>query len=235
MTAPAAIARLRPAPIPAAPSDPVRFVSELEEGGTLIACGITGYGKTTTVQAALADSSRVVVVDPYSGLDRRRDAAGTGRRRTWQGDLWTHDQLIANPDPLRVQPMRVIYDPGTLTSYRMGPRIAGLLEMLWEDGDVDIVLEEAGLYSRSIIEMVNRLCTGAGHSGCRLFCIVQGYSRITLDARRNPTRILAFAQVDATDYDELRPKVGAGGVARLQALQPGDAPVLWRLGQQVPA
>lgn len=232
MTPPAVISRLRPAPIPAASHETAeRFVADLPEGGTLIACGITGYGKTTTIQAGLAGSRRLLVVDPYASLDRRRDAIGKGRRRTWQGDLWTHDELLANPDPIRVEPMRIIYDPGTLDTVKMGNRIAALLELLWEDGDVDVVLEEAGLYSRSIIKMVNQLCTGAGHSGLRLFVIVQGYSRITLDARRNPSRLLLFAQVDDSDYGELQPKIGAHGVERLRMMQPGEAPLLWKIGQ----
>ncbi len=214
-------------------SPAAQHVSALEDGGTLAACGLSGFGKTTIVQRGLAGSPRLVVFDPYSSLDRRRAAAGQARRRTWQGDAWTYEELVeARCAPLRASRCRVVLDPHTLDEAELGRRVSRALDWCWAAGDVDVVLEEGGLYSRLAVPLINRLSTGGGHAGIRLILIAQGWGRICKDARRNVTRALLFAQEDEGDLALLAPKIGRVVAASLATFKKGNPPVLWKQGDR---
>jgi len=203
------------------------FIAEAPEGATTAVCGITGYGKTYGLQAGLASSRRVFVFDPYSAIDRRR---GGGTRCAWEGEHFTHDALLEQPGLLRRERFRMVYDPDSLDEARLGARASAMLEILWALGDVDVVLEEAGLFSRFAVPLINRIATGGAHAGLRFFLVAQSFSRLAIDARRNVARLVLFAQGEQADYDLLRGKLGKLAARNLAGLQVGDAPVLWKYG-----
>jgi hypothetical protein len=215
-----------------------RFVSELGQGETLIAVGLSGYGKTHAVRHGTLASSRLFVVDPNAVLDRQRGAAL--EREAWGDcDLWVYyDELKARWKDEETSPIlpgrgfRIVFDPCSLDEATMGARIARALDWIWICGDVDVVLEEAAAYSRWIVPVVNRIASRGGHKGLRFYLLSQSYGRITIDARRHPARILAYPQGDENDMTELSRKIGRSRADHLRRLQKGDfSPVLWEQGQ----
>jgi hypothetical protein len=193
--------------------------------------GLPGYGKTHYVQAGLGER-RAVIIDPHATLDRQNHGA---HRATWEGELTTYDELLAHDfDLLRAFTGRLVIDPGTQNPDVRGRRVSDLLDLLWVDGHIDIVLEEAGLYSREAVPMINTLATGSGHNGVRLILISQSIGRITIDARRNFSRLALWPQSEPEDYRELRGKLGKAGVRELATMPeppPYRPPVTWRQGQ----
>jgi hypothetical protein len=213
------------------PPAPAMFVRDLPEGGTLVAAGVTGYGKTYWMKRGLSSSRHLVVLDPVATLDRDRHAQGKKTRERWDDcDLWTYEQLRDNPEPLLASPCRIVCDPMTYNEDLSGERISRVMEWLWAIGDVDIVLEEAGQYSRWAVPLINRCMTAGAHRGLRLFLIAQSIGRITIDARRNVQRYMLFPQMDEADMTEVGKKLGQNKAQQLRAMKRFDLPVMWQQG-----
>lgn len=191
--------------------------------------GLPGFGKTHFLKHGLR-SDRSLIVDPHASLDRhRRDP----KREPWDGELVLWSELIEHRfDILQAGTGRVVIDPQSHDDLLTGRRVATLLDLVWRaGGDWDVVLEEAGVYSRQCISMINLLATGGGHNGIRLFLIAQSLGRITIDARRNFSALALWPQSDPEDLLELRKKVGLTGVRTLTTMVPHDPPVTWVAGQ----
>lgn len=201
----------------------------MADGSVLIAAGLPGYGKTHFVQNGIA--ARAIIIDPHAILDRSHGSAG--KRSAWKGELYGYvsDLRPHRFDIIRAFDGRIVIDPESIDPNVVAERVSHLLEMIWAGGCCDVVLEEAGLYSRGAISMVNHFSTGAGHNFVRLFLIAQSLGRITIDARRNASHLALWPQSDPTDYRELRSKIGDDGIARLASLKPRDPPVTWKQGQ----
>lgn len=191
--------------------------------------GLPGFGKTYYLKHGLR-SDRCLIVDPHATLDReRRDP----QREPWDGELVTWSELLAHRfDVLKFGAGRVVIDPQSHDDLVTGSRVASILDLVWRaGGNWDVVLEEAGIYSRQCIAMINLLATGGGHNGIRLFLIAQSVGRITIDARRNISAMALWPQSEPKDYQELRWKVGLTGVKTLTTMVPHDPPVTWVAGQ----
>jgi hypothetical protein len=213
------------------PAAPAAFVRGLPEGGTLIAAGLSGYGKTFWLKRGLEGSRHLVIIDPYAKIDRDARAAGEQIREGWDGHLVTYEELRDNPGPLLESPCRLVVDPDTHDPELCGERIARVLAWIWEVGKTDVLLEEAGNYSRWATTMIHRVATGGGHRKLRLFVSVQSLGRLSIDARRNVQRLLLFPQADESDMAELKRKIGPSREAALRRLKRFDPPVLWEQGQ----
>jgi hypothetical protein len=214
---------------------PEQFIQSVPGGGTCILAGLSGYGKTTALQAGLASSRRIIVIDPHSATDRRREAAGTAQRRTWEGDAWTFDELVlGNPEALHQDPARLIVDPRPrrFSQFETGKRVARLLDLVWNEGDWDVVLEEAAIYARYAVDLIHLFASGAAHVGSRLFLITQSINQLSIVPRRAASHWMLWAQVDDDDLKVALPKVGLTGVQRLRQFQKGQPPLLWMQGQQ---
>lgn len=191
--------------------------------------GLPGFGKTYYVKHGLR-SDRSLVIDPHAALDRFRD---DGKREPWDGELVLWSELLEHRfDILRAGTGRVVIDPQCMDEVRLGHRVETILDLVWKaGGDWDIVLEEAGLYSRRCVNMLNLLATGGGHNGIRLILLVQSVGRIHIDARRNFSAMALWPQAENEDYVDLRWKVGLTGVKTLTSMRPRDPPVTWVTGQ----
>jgi hypothetical protein len=198
----------------------------------LIVAGLTGYGKTHWLRRGLDSSRRLVVIDPLATLDRERAAAGKNERAHWDDcDLWDYEALRDCPDPILTHELRIVVDPRSYVESVVGRRVSRILEFCWAIGDLDIVLEEAGQYSRWAVSLIHRCMSAGGHRGLRMFLIAQSLGRITIDARRNARRIMLFPQADHSDMAMVRKVVGDTKAQELRRMKLYDPPVLWEQGQ----
>jgi hypothetical protein len=204
----------------------------------LIAAGLPGYGKTHYVQEGLGER-RVLIIDPHAVLDRSH--AGEGKREPWQGELaLARDEILARTMKSTIFAFtgRLVVDPQSVDEQTAGRRVKYILDCFWKSSGGDLVLEEAGLYSRAAISMINVLSTGSGHNNIRVILLTQSIGRITIDARRNVSYLALWPQADPNDYRELRGKIGKAGVRTLATMPeppPYSPPVTWRQGQVDPA
>lgn len=182
------------------------------------------------MQAGL-EGTRTLIIDPHAALDR---SAGAGARSSWDGELCEYEEELRKHDLDVVAAFDgwLVVDPQSLDQAVIGRRVSRILRMVWAlRQPCTVVLEEAGLYSRYCIEVVNLLATSSGHNRLRLVLIAQSLGRITIDARRNASHLVLWSQSDPQDYAELRAKLGKVGIAKLSAMRPGDPPVTWRQGE----
>jgi hypothetical protein len=209
---------------------PDSFVADLPRGGSLIASGLTGFGKTHWLKLGLESSRHLAIIDTMATVDRQRHAQGDFTREGWDGDLYTYAELMESHEPLLATPARLVLDPSTYDPNEAGRRVAVMLELLWSIGDFDVVLEEAGGYSRWAVPLIHRLTSAGAHRGLRVFMLTQSLGRITIDARRNAQRLMLFPQADEQDMTELRRKLGKARDLQLRAIQQFDPPLLWKQG-----
>lgn len=207
----------------------------LPSGSVTAIIGLPRCGKSTLVQRADLDGAfpRRVVFDPYNRRDRIEATRGKPVS-PWNGRVLSSADLCRNPDVLDRDPLAlVVCDSHDLSSRWQGQAFSRVARLLWATGGVDLICEEAGLYSRHAVELGNQLATGGGHVGMRLICVVQSLSRLHIDFRRSISAVISFAQTEADDLKALAGRCGKRFAAQVAALPPrGAPPLLWTQGQR---
>jgi hypothetical protein len=216
------------------------FYGSMHPGAVSCTLGVPQTGKTTAVMSAWREGAlgrRVLVFDPYARRDRLESRRNPGSKRPWPGMLITPEDLLRNLQVLdRPELMLVVCPEGIPTEATLGKMFSGVAEACWHTGSIDLVAEEIGKYGRAGVEWVNTIASGGGHAGIRLHAICQSFGRVAIDARRQVTHLVVFAQGDNRDLKELRERCGDEFVARVQQLRPrqgdrpADPPLTWRLG-----
>lgn len=221
--------------------DPTRFLRELPPGSVCLVEGAPGTGKTRAVQAAGRAGAfrRRVVFDPYAYRDRLELRRGK-LCSPWPGELGTTEELLADVSAspaghslLDRDPVSLVIGAHNLDSQALARDFTRVAELCWSTGDVDLLCEEAGLYSREAAELIMRYASGGRHVGGRLVIIAQSIGRVTIEARRYLSHILAFAMGETSDVDDHRKRCGAAFVEELRRRSIGDPPIGWRLGQSL--
>jgi hypothetical protein len=221
--------------------DAALLLSALRPGEVALSCGIPGCGKTRTTARAAELSlenggpwSRAVVFDPYAIRDRKNFARGDKERFPWWpgSQLRTVEELLREPHLLDADPLRLVVcgAGGTLNPQALGRDFSALAELLWHTGSVYLIAEECGIYGREAVELVNRIATGGAHASMALALICQSMGRVPKDGRRGISMVIAGAQGEVTDYDDLRSRCGPQFASRVRSLTKGDLPEVWRLG-----
>ena len=227
------------AAVPAALRPAVEAVAAVEPGQVIGSIGVPGTGKTATVEAASKHWPRVVVFDPYAARDRQRVASGKARRVAWSGELVDVLDLLADPTRLDASKMRLIVAGSDLSPKALGADFSALAELCWSTGDLVLVGEEAGLYSRAAVPIIHRIASGGAHAGLSLVLVSQSLTRLHVDARRGITLLTCGEQGEAGDVEALRDRCGRSFAERVRALRgpepgiPPSAPLVWRLGEGV--
>lgn len=217
-------------------------LSSLQPGAVCAVAGLPGTGKSSQVKAADARGAfpRRVVFDPY----RKRDLLEARTRpgmAPWSGQTLTTRELLQAPDVLLCSPLRLVVQPDSLSPAQLGRDFSAIAELCWAAGGIDLVGEEAGLYSREAAELVMRFATGGRHANARLVLITQTVSRLYIEARKNLTHLVCFAQGSPEDLKGIRARCGrsfAEAVRRLPAPVPGgplSPPCIWRQGDALEA
>jgi hypothetical protein len=216
------------------------WLAAMPAGSVCAVIGAPGSGKTPIVMEAdrAGVFPRRVVFNPYQSRDVKLSRSGLTHKRPWGGILCTPRELAEYPDRLLDHPRAaVVVDPGTLESSgkrSMGARFRAVAKVVWHTAGVDLICEEVGLYGRESADLMNQWASGGGHSLARLVLICQSLGRIQKDARRNISHVVALAQGEPEDIDNLRRRCGrafAEDVMRLR-LGTGEARC-WRLGDAI--
>lgn len=221
----------------AAPSwaaDVVRFLASTEPGAVVAVCGMPRTGKSRALKLydAHPSLSRRVVFDPYAARDLRLYRLKEEPAPPWGGTWCSPAELVRWPGELiDSAPCKVVVVPPSLAPEGLGRDFSRVARVLWDTGRVDLVAEEAGLYSRWAVPLVMQLASGGGHARMRLFLVSQSFSRLAVDARRHVSHLVSFAQGSAEDLEALGKRAGRGFADRVRALRPGEAPATWRLGE----
>ncbi len=206
-------------------------LASLPEGGAAAICGLPRSGKSRIAKAAADQLRRVVVFDPYGDRDRLESAHGH-ELYPWTGDLWSIRELALHPGALLPDPLRLVVTPRALDEHTLGQDFASLAELCWHAGNLDLVAEEASLYSRQAASAVLRLTSGGGHARVRLILITQSIGMLSIMAARHLTHVVALNQSDASDFKILAARCGKAFTRKVQAWTPGDRPNIWRLGAE---
>lgn len=212
----------------------LQLFAGLPAGSVVVVVGLPRYGKSVLLQQADVYGAfpRRVVFDPYATRDRRE--ATLGRPISpWNGRLITLPQLRQRLELLDRNDVHLVVQPRSLKPDAAGAEFGKLAELLWHTGGVDLLCEEAGLYSRHAVDLTMQLASGGGHAGMRLFLISQSVSRLHVDVRRHMTHLVAFAQSAAIDAGEISRQCGKDFAAAVQAQQKGTPPLVWAQGQEV--
>lgn len=210
------------------------WLAAVPHGGVCAVLGVPGSGKSRALKDADqggALGARRVVFDPYA----RRDALLAKRKLSpgapWGGVYVAPRDLKEVPEQvLDFDQVRAVVAPDSLDPGALAQGFDWTVRACWAAGDVSLVAEECGLYGRRSLDAVMRVASGGRHALMRLFLVCQSLGRLPLDARRHVSHLVAFAQGEPSDLDDLRSRCGADFVSRVQLLQPGDAPELWKLG-----
>lgn len=227
------------AAVPAALRPAVEAFASIQPGQVAASAGMPGTGKTASVKAACDRFPRVVVFDPYARRDRQRVAAGKSHRVVWSGDLASTLDVVLDPSVLDAERLRLVVHPDSLNKAEMGRQFSVLADLCWETGDLVLVGEEAGLYSRSAVDLIHRIASGGAHAGMSMILVSQSISRLNVDARRGIGILAIGAQGESGDIDDVRSRCGKKFAERVRALRgpepgrPPDAPLVWRLGEGV--
>lgn len=209
-------------------------VAKIRPGQVHASIGIPGTGKTKTVQTASRAWRRVVTFDPFAAIDRRQASRG-GFRGGWDGHLVNVLDLLHQPELLDRANLRLVVTSSAPDKRTMGRDFSTLASLCWHTGNLVLVAEECGAYSRDAHELVFRIASGGRHAGLSLVLVCQSLTRITIDGRRHITSITAGAQGEPADLDALRARCGRTFTERVRALKadPPDPPIAWRLGEGV--
>lgn len=212
----------------------IRWLREVHAGGVCAVTGMPRTGKSRVLKAADGRVwSRRLVFDPYAKRDRRLYQLGESPAPPWPGtwcstdDLRKHAREILDWDPLRVVVVPSSLDPQTL-----GDEFTACARVLWATGRIDLIAEEAGLYSRWAVPLVMQLASGGGHAAMRLWLVSQSITRLAVDARRHVSHLVSFAQGSPEDIDATRERAGRRFADAVRKLRPGMGPALWRLGDE---
>lgn len=208
-------------------------LATLAPGSVAAALGVPGAGKTTAAQEARPMWGRSLVFDPGAERDRLEWNRGKRERTPWAGGLVTVDDLLEFPQLLDDVPLSLVVSSGEWSARGIGGDFATLIRLAWLTGDVVIVGEECGSYSRECVEAIHRVATRGGHAGIALVLIAQSIGRIHADGRREIDLVVAGAQGEPNDLDDLRGRCGASFVEKVKASKRGDPLHIWRLGDGV--
>lgn len=216
----------------------VAFFASVGDGG---ACAVTGAPQTGKSRSLkLADEQRKlkarrVVFDPYARRDLQLYEAGLKKSGPWGGTWCEADDLVFHPENLLdFDTVRVVVAPRTYDKVQLGKQFARVFEACWNAGDVDLIAEEAGLYGRHAMDAMMQLSSGGSHALMRLFAVSQSLGRLPKDARRHLSHVVAFAQGETTDIDDLRKRCGRSFAERVQRLTPAcGLAETWRLGEGI--
>lgn len=211
------------------------FLASAYPGSVVVVSGMPRTGKTTAAVEALPTvSRRAVAFSPYHKRDLLESRRGK-LVRLFPGQYVTPSELLRHPELLDLDPLRLVVcpdrDPGDA---RLGRMFAAVADLCWETGDVDLWCDEAARYSRNAVEAANRLATGGGHVGMRMYLLTQSPQRLTIDVRRMVSHWATFALGSREDLDAVRARAGDQFAARVAALSgpPNpSAPLTWQLGQ----
>jgi hypothetical protein len=218
----------------------VRFLSALPKGSVCAVTGAPGTGKTRAVQVADACGAfrRRIVFDPYGFRDRLEHKRGKHDLHPWPGEIGTAPDLVAmveETEPGRSiidrDPLRLVVSSRDLRPEKLGKAFAAVADLAWNTGDVDLICEEAGLYSRQATDLIMRCASGGRHAGMRLLFIVQSLGRLQKDGRRHLTHGVFHACAEPDDLTDVRARCGPDFAAALSRLTPGESPLTWQLGQ----
>jgi len=200
-------------------------------GSVVAVIGAPGTGKSRAVKAAAAAGAwpRRVVYEPHARRDRIEEARGR-KLYPWPGSLVSIRDLMRRPDLLDSDPLALVVDPAGLDAVSMGRDFGTLARLAWHTGDLTIIAEEAAIYARQALEAATLISTGGRHAGLRLIAISQSWTRIPLDVRRCVSDVIAFAQSEPRDVDELGRKCGRDFAERVRRLSSGAIPCTWRQG-----
>lgn len=212
-------------------ADIVAVLREAPPGSVVGVLGAPGSGKSRAVQAADEAGAfrRRIVFDPYAWTDAASLARGAPAY-PWPGRYVTPAELATAPELPDIEP-RLVVAARTLDRRRLGRDFELVADIVWHTGGVDLIAEEAGLYSRDAVDLIMRLASGGRHVGARLVLIAQSLTRLCIDARRHLSHVVAFAQGEPQDIRELRLRCGRAFSHAVRTLRPGDGRFyMWRQG-----
>lgn len=214
-----------------------RWLAELPPGTVCGVFGLPGSGKSRALKEAdkAGAFARRLVFDPYGKRDLLLYRRWLEEAPPWPG-LWCRPRdLVEVPELLdrdargRLERQFVV-DPGTYETTRLGWAFSAVCEVLWNTGGIDVIGEEAALWSRNCVRWLNQIASGGRHARMRVLLVTQEWGRLLADARDNLNAALFFSPVSARYRTEILTKCGpevAEAAARLAA---GAAPVRWRAG-----
>lgn len=214
----------------------VSFLEGAHDGSTIGLFGAPQTGKSyslKTADAAKKLKRRRVVFDPYARRDKMLFERGLKKSPPWPGVWCEADDLVFHPeDLLDADTVRVVVAPRTLDPAELGKMFTRTFEACWAAGDIDLIAEEAGLYSRRARDAMMQLASGGSHALMRLYAVSQSIGRLDKDARRHLSHVVAFAQGETTDLDDLRKRCGRSFAERVQRLNPQSGLAeTWKLGE----
>jgi hypothetical protein len=221
-------------------STALAMLSNLPAGSVCAVSGLPRTGKSNQVKAADASGAfpRRLVFDPYY----RRDVIEARSRpdiTPWHGQAVSPAELLMRRELLCWSPLDLVVAPEHLETEKLAADFTAVAELAWHAGGIDVICEEAALYTRQAADLVMRFASGGGHVNARLVLITQSIGRLHIDARKNLSHVITFAQGSPEDLLALRCGTEfADRVRKLRAPAPGrpnDPPELWRLGDALEA
>lgn len=202
----------------------------IQPGQVFAVTGAPGTGKTRIVQKARESWRRSVVFDVYAARDRLNFERGDRRRYPWPGEVVYASTLFEHPELLDADPLDLVVQPDRIDARNAGAAFAGVAELAWHTGgDVVLIAEEAGIYSRNATDLVNRVSSGGAHAGVSVVFLVQSFGRLHKDARRCCSHLVCGAAGEESDFKSLRER-SRPFAERVRRLRVGDPQALWKVG-----
>jgi hypothetical protein len=204
-------------------------------GAVCLVTGLPRSGKSRLLKDADAAGvfPRRAIYDPYATRDRVCHARGLSPSPPWEGYWIAVEDLVTVPATLDAQRRLVVYPRDWTATARVAWGFRQLAELLWATGQYDLVGEEAGLWSRWAVELLNRVVSGGGHALLRCWLVAQEWGRIYADARDCANAAIFFSPCGGRYRREIAQKCGPETVDRLDEITPGGPPVCWRAGEGV--
>jgi hypothetical protein len=212
------------------------WLASVPWGGVVNHNGAPGSGKSWNLKRAdeqLRNGAfkRRCVFDVYANRDRRLRELGKSHGEPWSGTYCTAEDLALYPEELLDDPhARIVVAPNTLDPQTLGEMFTVTARACWASGEIRLIAEEAAIYARAALAIILQITSGGRHSLMALDAVTQSLGRFPLDGRRHITHVVAYAQGEPSDLDDLRARCGRAFAARVQRLSPGDPPELWKLG-----
>lgn len=193
--------------------------------------GAPGTGKSFLAKRVDGSGAwpRRIVYEPHGRRDRVEQRRGK-RLYPWPGRVVGVRYLCERPGLLDGDPLHLVVVPDSLDARQSGADFEVVAELAWHTGDLTIIGEEMAIYGRHAVDACNLVATGGRHAGLRLIVISQSWTRLPIDVRRCVSHVVAWAQSEPRDVEQLGKKCGRRFADAVRGLKVGASPQVWRQG-----